>query len=423
MTLTLTKSIPIPGAAVASEEAVGSSPNVRRRLSSNVSLYLLASIVVSLLAASSAPTPLYSTYQGEWGFSPITTTIVFGIYAIAVLVSLLIFGRLSDHIGRRPVLLVALLVQLVALGVFATADGVPALLIARIVQGLSTGAAVAAVGAGLLDINRVKGSIANAVAPMTGTAMGGLVSGILVQYLAWPTHLVFIALIVIFLAQLAGVALMAETVTRKAGALKSLRPEIAVPRAVRGPVLLAAPVLLAVWSLAGFYGSLGPSLVREITGSSSTALGGLVLFVIAAPAALVVLVLRTLAPRRVMGLGITALLLGVGVTLLAVDASSGPWFFIGSAIAGLGFGAGFQGAIRSVMPMAAPHERAGVLSVLYVVSYLAMGGPAVIAGFLVVDAGGLLSTVRIYGIAVMVLAALALIGLVPRRRPAADFRI
>ena len=151
---------------------------------------------------------------------------------------------------------------------------------------------------------------------------------------------------------------MAETVTRKPGALASLKPEIALPRAVRGPVLLAAPVLVAVWGLAGFYGSLGPALTRVVTGSHSIALGGLALFVIAAPAALITLVLRNTAPRTVMAIGDRALLAGIGITLLAVDAQTGVWFFIGGAIAGVGFGGGFQGAIRSVMPLAAP-ARAG----------------------------------------------------------------
>jgi predicted MFS family arabinose efflux permease len=406
---------PIRGAVAAPDRTT--SPN-RRKLPANVGLYLLASIVVSLLAASSAPTPLYAIYQAKWGFTPITTTIVFGIYAIAVLSSLLVFGKLSDHVGRRPVLLTALVVQVGAMVVFTFADGVPMLLAARVVQGLSTGAALAAVGAGLLDIDRVKGALANSVVPMLGVGTGSLLSGLLVQYVAGPTHLVYLVLIGVFAVQFAGIVVLNETVTRKPGARASLRPEVALPRAVRGPVLAAAPVLVACWALAGFFGSLGPALTRLVTGSHSIALGGLSLFVIAAPAAIITLVLRNTAPRIVMGFGIVGLIVGVGVTLLAVDAHSSAWFFVGSAIAGLGFGAGFQGAIRSVVPLAHPHERAGVLSVLYVISYLAMGVPAVAAGFLVVDAGGLLPTIREYGIAVMVLAALAVLGLVRRREPA-----
>lgn len=87
--------------------------------------------------ASSAPTPLYATYQRNWGFSPIATTVVFGVYAVAVLVTLLVFGRLSDYAGRRPVLLAALAVQVISLVMLTTAGSVPDLLAARIVQGAS----------------------------------------------------------------------------------------------------------------------------------------------------------------------------------------------------------------------------------------------------------------------------------------------
>ncbi len=390
----------------------------RPGLPPSASLYLLASIVVSLLSASTAPTPLYAIYQAKWGFSSITVTVVFGIYAIAVLSALLVFGKLSDHIGRRPVLLTALVVQIVALVVLTTATGVGGLLVGRILQGLSSGAAIAAVGAGLLDINRVKGSLANSVVPMLGVGTGSLLSGLLVQYESWPTHLVYVVLIVVFALQIAGVLALAETVTRKPGARASLKPEIALPRNLRGPVLLATPVLIACWALGGFYASLGPALTHLVTGSTSVALGGLSLFVLAAPAAIVTLALRNVDPHRVMGIGIAGLLVGVAVTLIAVETHSGVWFFIGGAIAGVGFGGGFQGAIRSVAPLARPHERAGVLSSMYVISYLAMGVPAVIAGFLVADAGGLLPTIREYGIAVMALAAFAGIGLL-RRLPAA----
>jgi hypothetical protein len=126
------------------------------QLSTRATFGLQISILVLLLAASSAPTPLYSVFQAEWGFSPITITVVFGVYAVAVLAALLTVGKLSDHIGRRPVLIAALALQVLALLVFATAGNVTALLVARIVQGLSTGAAVGALGAGLLDIDKVK---------------------------------------------------------------------------------------------------------------------------------------------------------------------------------------------------------------------------------------------------------------------------
>src|SRR5258707_10510832 len=115
-------------------------------LSRNAAFYLLASITVSFLASSSAPTPLYSIYQAQWGFSPITVTVIFGIYAISVLAALLFVGRLSDHLGRRPVLIAATAVQAATMVIFATASGLGDLVLARIIQGLATGAAVGAVG-------------------------------------------------------------------------------------------------------------------------------------------------------------------------------------------------------------------------------------------------------------------------------------
>jgi predicted MFS family arabinose efflux permease len=391
-------------------------------LSKSLAFSLLASLVVSFLAGSAAPTPLYAVYQAAWGFTPITVTVVFGIYALAVLGALLVLGGLSDYIGRRPVLLVTVLLQAVAMLIFATAASVSALILARVIQGISAGAAVGALGAGMLDIDRQKGTIANAVGPMTGTATGGIVSGVLVQYFPAPLHLVYFMFIAIFLMQAIGIAFMPESVTRKPGALAALRPQFRLPPALRVPMMLAAPTLLATWALAGLYGSLGPTLVRQLAGGGSLLLGGLALFVLAGSGALTVLYLRAHGAQSMMRFGTMALVAGVALTLVAITGNSLAGFFVGTAIAGMGFGAGFQGAIRSVVPLAQAHERAGVLSVLYVVAYLAMGVPAVLGGIGVVHGGGLLSTAREYGFAVMALAAVALLGTLTRRETAREMR-
>ena len=378
-------------------------------------MYLLASLIVSLLAASSAPTPLYAIYQAHWGFTPITTTVVFGVYAVAVLATLLTVGRLSDHVGRRPVLLVSLAVQAVSLLVFATAGGVLELLAARVIQGLSTGAALGAIGAGMLDIDRERGTLANAAAPGIGTGSGALLSALAVRYLPWPTHLIYLVLLAVIAVQAVGVAAMRETVTRTPGALATLVPEIKLPRSVRAHVLTAAPVLFAVWALAGLYAALGPALVRVLTGSASEVLGGLSLSVLTASAVVAVLLLRDAPARAVMITGIVALITGVAITLLALTVKSPAVFFAGTAVSGVGFGSGFQGAIRTVVPRAAAHERAGVLSLLFVVSYFGMGLPAVAAGFRVVHGGGLVGTARDYGAALVLLVLLALGGLIRTR--------
>jgi predicted MFS family arabinose efflux permease len=392
--------------------------DTHRRLPARVAFYVEASIIVCFLAASSAPTPLYGEYQREWGFSALTVTVVFGVYALAVLVALLTVGSLSDHVGRRPTLLAALALQAVALVVFASADGIATLMAGRIVQGLATGLAAGAVGAGMLDLDRSKGVVANAVAPLTGTGLGALVSGLLVQYLPAPTRLVYLALLGVVVVQGAAVVAMAETAPGRPGALRSLLPHFDLPAATRKPLLVAAPALVAGWALGGFYGSLGPRLVALVSGSGSVVLGGLALFVLAGAGALTVLVLRNVPPGPVALAGTAALAVGVSGTLVATAAGSAVAFFVATAVAGVGFGGGLQGAIRTVLPFADDEHRAGVLAVIYIVSYLALGLPAVVAGLVLVRTGDLRSTAYGYGVVVVVLAVVAFVGLARSSRSA-----
>ena len=392
------------------------------RLGPTATFYLLASIILFFLAGSSAPTPLYAVYQAAWGFSPITITVVFGIYAVAVLAMLLVVGSLSDHVGRRPVLLVATLGQTATMIVFATANGVPALIVARVMQGLATGAAAGAVGAGMIDLDRVRGTTANSIAPLLGTATGALLAGVLVQYLPAPTVLVYAVLAGVYVVQFVGVLGMRETVTRRPGALASLRPHLRVPARLHSAMWIAMPALVAAWALAGFYGSLGPLLVRRLLASQSVMLGGLALFVLAASGAAAVYLMRERTARSMLAIGTTALAGGVALTLAAIPTGSAFVFFSGAVIAGAGFGGTFQGAIRMVVPQAEPHERAGVLSIVYIIAYLAMGVPAVLGGIRAVHGGGVLTTAREYGISVMVLALSALAGVLLQRAPAAILR-
>jgi MFS family permease len=374
-------------------------------------LVLPASMVMSFLAASSAPTPLYATYAQEWHFSPITTTVVFGAYAIAVLLALLVLGRISDHAGRRPVLLAALAAQTAATLVLATAGGTGALLAGRVLQGLATGGALGALGAAMLDVDRTRGALANAAAPGMGTGVGSLLSGLLVQYAPAPTHVVYLVLIGVFALQGIGVALSPETGTRKPGLRAALVPELAVPRGTRGTALAAGPILFAVWAIAGFYGSLGPALARQLSGSASAVTGGLGLFLLGVAASLTTVALSRIPPRTVMLCGIAATAAAAAGTLTAVAVSSAAGFFASAVVAGIGLGAGLQGGFRTVIPLALPHERAGLVSVLYVICYCGMGVPSVVAGILVVHGGGLSSSARDYALFMIVLAMAALAGL------------
>ena len=380
------------------------------RLPDTAAFYLLASISVSFLAGSSASTPLYPVYAAAWGLSPVTITVIFGIYAVAVLFALLIGGRLSDHLGRRPVLLAASLGQAVSMALYSSAHDVTGLMVARVFQGLVTGAALAAIGAAMIDIDKTRGALANAVAPPFGTGSGAILGGLFVQFLPAPTHLIYSALGAVFIAQAIGLSFMSETITPRAGFVKSLVPQLALPRATRQPLLLAVPVLIAIWATAGFYGSLGPMLIREMLGTHSPLLGGLGLFMLATSAGISVLVLQHREAKHMMTLGAASLVVGTALSVAAISHADITLFFVGTAIAGIGFGTGFQGAVRSVVPFAAPHERAGLLSMIFLLCYLSMGGPAVVAGAMVARHGNILGVAQQFGVVVTALGLAALLA-------------
>ena len=379
-------------------------------------LALLVSIVVSFLAASAAPTPLYQHYDAVWHGTALTTTEAFGIYALAVIAGLLALGELSTHIGRRPVLLTALAAQAVAVLLFATATSFTPLFVGRVLQGLAAGAALGTLGAAMIDLHRERGTVASSAAPGAGTGLGALVAGLVVGYLPWPTHLVYVALALVFALQAVGVVLLVETGTTRPGWLASLRPKVAVPVAARGAFLAAAPVLFAVWALAGFYGSLGPSLARQLAASTSVTLGGLGLFVLAGIASLTTIAFRNHHALRQMAIGIVTLVVGVAGTIAAIGAGSIAGYLVATAVAGIGFGSGLQGGIRTVVPLVEAAERPGLLSAVYLVCYAGMGFPAVVAGYLVSRGDGLTHVAVGYAVVLIVLALAAVAGLATARR-------
>ncbi|MET0282691.1 MAG: MFS transporter [Steroidobacteraceae bacterium] len=374
------------------------------------SFLLLASITVSFLAGAVAPTPLYPQYQAQWGFTPLTITVIFGIYALAVLLALLFLGRLSDHVGRRPVLVAALAAQVVAMLLFASADGLALLLVARVVQGLSVGAALGAVGAGLLDVDKQRGALANALTPPIGTALGGIVAGVVVSLAPASTAFIYLLYAGFFLLQGVAMLWMRETFAPRRGALASLRPQFSFSPETRAPLLHGAPIIIAAWIVAGFYASLGPALLRNLTGGNSPLLSGFALFVMAGSGAATVLLLQRQTPHRVMRTGAVALALGSMLVIAALALHSAALFFAGLMVSGAGFGGGFQGAVRSILARVHANERAGVLSVIFVIAYLAMGLPAITAGYLLLQSGDLPGVVREFGIAIALLALFPIVA-------------
>uniref|UniRef100_A0AAU1TZS8 MFS transporter n=2 Tax=Streptomyces TaxID=1883 RepID=A0AAU1TZS8_9ACTN len=382
-----------------------------RRMSSGLATVLPAATMLTFLAASSAPTPLYRVYQARWVFSSGMLTVIFGVYAVCLLLALLTVGSLSDHVGRRPVILGAIALDAVAMLVFTAADGVPLLIAARMVQGIATGAATGALAAAILDAERPHGPIVNSIAPVAGLAVGGLGSAALVQFLPWPRQAVYLVLIVLLALEAIGTIVGSETSPMMPGARQAIRPKVGVPAAAGSAFAAIALLDIAAWALGGFYLSLGPSLVRVVTGSDSILLGGLLVFTLAGAGAATIWLLRTVAASRVMRFGAAALAIGVAVTIAATHTGSQALLFVGTVIAGTGFGASFQGVTRTVFPLAPATERGKLVAAFYVLSYLAFCIPAVAAGVIATSVG-LLTTATGYGV---VLIVLALTALIPRR--------
>ncbi|CAH2602181.1 MFS transporter [Rhodovastum atsumiense] len=342
----------------------------------------LAATLVTLMAAAAAPTPLYRLYQQSWGFSPAMLTVVFAVYALSLLAVLLTAGSLSDHVGRRPVIFAALLLEILGMGLFVAAESPSMLIAARIVQGLATGAATSALAAALLDSARRHGPLINSLVTPVGMALGALGTSALAELAPWPLHLVYILLAGLFVVQAAALWLLPEMTAPRPGAWASLRPCVAVPPQARAAFLRLSPLNVAIWALGGFFMSLAPSLVREATGAAASLAGGAVVATFTGAGALSILALRHRPARTALLSGAILLLAGVAVLAGGVHLAALPLFLAGALLAGLGWGASFLGILRALLPLAGAEERAGLVSAYYIQGYVALGAPAIAAGML-----------------------------------------
>lgn len=385
------------------------APAVPARMAPRAAFALVVALVITFLAASSAPSPLYAMYREAWGFSALLLTVVFSSYAFALLGALLVFGALSDHLGRRAVILAGLVLEIGAIVLFWRADSVGWLIAARVLQGIATGMATSVLSATLLDLNPARGALFNSLSPMIGMAVGALGASALVQFAPQPMHLVYEVLLVALVLQAILALRLPETVTPRPGAWASMVPRAHVPPAARALVLRLMPLNTAGWALGGFYLSLGPTLARLVTGRATPLAGGLLIATLVLMGAAAMYVVRQRPARRVLRASAALLAVGLAITLLGVHAQQAVLFFGGTVVAGMGFGASFNAAVRSLVPAATPHQRAGLMSSFFVLSYLAFSVPAILAG-LAVGAFGLQATTLGYGLVLVALALLAWVG-------------
>jgi MFS family permease len=379
----------------------------RRTLSPRVAYAHVAAVIGLALFASGTPSPLYGTYRELWGFSPVVLTLIYATYAFGVLASLLLAGRLSDEIGRRPVLLASLATLMATSVLFAVADSTVWLFVARGIQGLATGLALSAAAAALLDLHPTRNpasvGLTNGVVSAGGMGLGVGIASLLVELAPEPRVLPYVVLFALFAIAFYGALRMPEPVVAK-GRIQLTPQKPNIPPVVRRPFFLAALAVISSWSIGGLFISLGPALSAQLLHTDNHIVTGLAVFSLAGAGAAAQLAFGRSAPWAGTSGGSLALAVGMIAIVLAASTEATALFWVGTLVGGAGFGVAFLGGLRALSAAIPPQHRAEVMSAFYVVAYLAISVPAVIAGVLVTPLG-LVSTFEIFG---SVVAALAL---------------
>ena len=370
-----------------------------RRLGQGASFSVLVFANVLLMASTSAPSPIYPLYLQRWGFSVTMLTVVFAVYVAGLIGALLTVGSLSDHLGRRPVLVASLLVAAAGTAIFWAAGGVFSLVLARVVQGIATGTATGALAAGLVEFSPEGrphvGPTMTAVGTSFGLAIGGGLAGLLVQVSPRPDAVIFPALTLAFVVLAALVFAIPETVVRRVGGRAALRPRIRVPRETRREFFAALPAIVAGWSVTGLFLALAPSLVRDVLHVGFGAAGGLSITVLFIANSVGGLWAARRPARGATLLGAVLLSLGAAGLAAALVFASPSVFIGGSIVSGLGVGLTFNGALRGISGATTAKSRSEVFSAAFVVSYAALGLPSLAAG-LAAPSWGLQTTSYLY---------------------------
>ncbi|MFI1459620.1 MFS transporter [Nocardia carnea] len=335
------------------------------------------------MGVSGVPAPLYGLYEQEWHLSPLITTIVFAVYAVAALVAVLISGRISDVVGRKPVLLGAFVTMIAGLVVFVLADTVAMLVLARALHGLAVGATVVAGAAALLDLRPHRGARSgqlSGVAFNVGMAVAIMGSALLAQYAPDPLRTPYVVISVICLVVAAGVLALREPHSaRVAGRIRIARP--AVPHEIRADFWFSALGVMAAWSVLGVLLSLYPSLAAERTGIHNLVFGGVVVASTALAAALAQLVATRVPARRAAILGDIGMAIALLLTIPALGTHQWTVVVGIGLVLGATFGLGFGGSLRHLSNVVPERKRGETMSAYYLLAYTAMALPTVLAGW------------------------------------------
>ena len=310
------------------------------------------------MAFSALPTPFYVLYQARDEFSTFLITVIFAAYAVGVVASLFLAGHLSDWAGRRRMVLLAVLVNMLSGVLFLLWPATAGLIVARLVSGVSVGMLTATATAYLSELHAAarpgagttRSEIVATAANLGGIGLGPLLSGLLAQYVGHPLVLPYLVAEALMLIGAVALAVAPETAAVRAGRRPAYRPQrVTVPAAQRPLFLAAAAAGGAVFALFGVFTSVAPSLLADVLHNDSHAVAGAVAFAVFGAGAAAQIVLSRAARRTQAGLGLAALVAGLALVTAAAWLPSFWLLLAGGIVAGAGAGAAFRGTVATVI--------------------------------------------------------------------------
>jgi MFS family permease len=360
------------------------------------------------MVGTTLPTPMYALYAERMHFSVLTTTVVFASYAGGVLFALLAFGRWSDAIGRRPMLLAGAACALASAVVFLAAGSVPDLLIGRVLSGLSagifTGTATAAVIEAAPPSWRNRAAAVATIANIGGLGLGPLLAGLLVQYAPAPLRLTFVVHIALVVLAAVAVLVAAET-SGRTGSIGLQR--LSVPEQTRPVFATAATAAFAGFAVMGLFTAVAPSFVSGVIGIGNHAAAGAIVCSVFASSAVSQVVAGRIPPQRAVALGCAILVAGMVILAVALHLSSLAGLIAAAIVSGTGQGISFSRGLAAVAERTPPERRAEVSSTYFVVAYVALSLPVIGEG-LAARTWGLRTAGVAFAVAVAVLAVICL---------------
>ncbi|BDH55136.1 MFS transporter [Tsukamurella sp. PLM1] len=350
---------------------------------------LLLTLLALALGVSGLPSPLYPIYQQEWHLSALSTTVVFAVYAIGALGAALTVGPISDAIGRKPVLLVAVATILAGLVLFLVAGAEWQLILARFLHGAAIGSITVVAGAALLDVRPHDGArngMLSGVFLNVGIAATAITAAAVAQYAPNPLRTPFAAMGVVVLVILVGVIALIEPHTgRTGGRVRLSKPQ--VPGEIAADFVFSGIGIVTAWSVLGVFLSLYPALVQHVTGHHSVMFTGVLVATMAVAAAISQYIGGRFAPRPTAIVGDLGLVASLALAVFAVRHGETWLIVLDTVLLGATFGLAFGGSLRHLSAVAPAHARGQVMSAYYLLGYLAMGVPTVIAGYLATGYG------------------------------------